>query len=84
MDVEQRLIVSKVIKRFTYNKKKTTFVVEHDIMMATYLADKVIVFEGEPGLECVASRPLSIKEGFNRFLKLLNVTFRKDKSHKRP
>jgi translation initiation factor RLI1 len=28
--------------------KKTAFVVEHDFIMATYLADRVIVFDGEP------------------------------------
>ena len=28
--------------------KKSALIVEHDFIMATYLADKVIVFEGEP------------------------------------
>lgn len=52
--------------------------------MATYLADKIIVFDGKPGLKCTASSPLNVREGLNKFLKLLNVTFRKDKNHKRP
>lgn len=34
--------------------KKTAFVVEHDFIMATYLADRVIVFDGEPSVEATA------------------------------
>ena len=34
-----------VIKRFILHAKKTAFIVEHDFIMATYLADRVIVYE---------------------------------------
>ena len=34
---------------FILHEKKTAFVVEHDFIMATYLADRVVVYEGEPG-----------------------------------
>ena len=30
--------------------KKTAFVVEHDFIMATYLADRIIAFDGEPSV----------------------------------
>lgn len=53
LDSEQRIITSKVIKRFIKNSKKAAFVVEHDFIMATYLADQVIVFDGKPGLNCI-------------------------------
>ena len=36
---------------------KTAFVVEHDFIMATYLADKFIVYEGTPGKHCKANSP---------------------------
>jgi ATP-binding cassette subfamily E protein 1 len=36
--------------------KKTAFVVEHDFLMATYLADRVIVYDGVTGVDCVARR----------------------------
>lgn len=39
------------------NAKRAGFVVEHDFIMATYLADKVVVFEGEPGKDCFANAP---------------------------
>jgi ATP-binding cassette, sub-family E, member 1 len=55
LDSEQRIIAAKVIKRFILHSKKTGFVVEHDFIMATYLADRVIVYEGEPSSDCVAN-----------------------------
>ena len=35
--------------------KKTAFVVEHDFIMATYLADRVVVYEGTPAIDCTAN-----------------------------
>lgn len=84
LDSEQRIICSKVIRRFVLHNKKTAFVVEHDFIMATYLADKVIVFEGEPSKEATARTPESVLTGCNRFLKNLNVTFRRDPTSFRP
>lgn len=49
LDSEQRIITAKVIKRFIINAKRCGFIVEHDFIMATYLADFVIVYEGTPG-----------------------------------
>lgn len=84
LDSEQRIICSKVIKRFIMHAKKTAFIVEHDFIMATYLADKVIVFDGEPGIDAYANTPESLLTGCNRFLKNLNVTFRRDPTSFRP
>ena len=39
LDAEQRLITARVIKRFILNNMKCAFIVEHDFIMATYLAD---------------------------------------------
>ena len=40
LDSEQRIIASKVMKRFVLNSNKTAFVVEHDFIMATYIGDR--------------------------------------------
>ena len=37
------------------HSKKTAFVIEHDFIMATYLADRVIVFEGKPAIAATAT-----------------------------
>lgn len=84
LDSEQRIICSKVIRRFILHNKKTAFVVEHDFIMATYLADKVIVFDGTPSKHAFARAPESLLTGCNRFLKNLNVTFRRDPNSFRP
>ena len=40
LDCEQRIVTAKSIKRFIMNCNKTAFIVEHDFIMATYLADR--------------------------------------------
>lgn len=84
LDSEQRLVAAKVIKRFILHAKKTGFVVEHDFIMATYLADRVIVFSGTPSLATTAHSPQSLLNGMNRFLELLGITFRRDPNNFRP
>ncbi|XP_052796245.1 ATP-binding cassette sub-family E member 1-like [Mya arenaria] len=84
LDSEQRLHAAKVIKRFILHAKKTAFVVEHDFIMATYLADRVVVFEGNPGIDTIANTPQSLLNGMNKFLKSLDITFRRDPNNFRP
>lgn len=84
LDSEQRLHAAKVIKRFILHAKKTGFVVEHDFIMATYLADRVIVFEGEPSVNTIANTPQTLLSGMNKFLASLEITFRRDPTNFRP
>ncbi|KAI0915943.1 ABC transporter E member 2, variant 3 [Taiwanofungus camphoratus] len=84
LDSEQRIIASKVIKRFILHTKKTAFVIEHDFIMATYLADRVIVFEGQPAVSATATPPQSLLTGMNKFLASLEITFRRDPTNFRP
>ena len=70
LDSEQRITAAKIIKRYILHTKKTAFVVEHDFIMATYLADRVIVYEGSPGVDCKANSPQSLLTGMNAFLKV--------------
>ena len=57
---------------------------EHDFIMATYLADMVIVFEGEPGIKTLANSPMTLLVGMNKFLESLEITFRRDPNNFRP
>ncbi|KAK4526337.1 hypothetical protein GAYE_SCF23G4251 [Galdieria yellowstonensis] len=84
LDSEQRIVTAKVIKRFILHSKKTAFVVEHDFIMATYLADRVLVYEGIPAKECTACAPQALVPGMNKFLKNLDITFRRDPTNYRP
>lgn len=84
LDSEQRIIAGKVIKRFIMSTKKTAFIVEHDFIMATYLADRVITYSGTPSVESTAHEPQSLLSGMNTFLESLMITFRRDPSNFRP
>lgn len=84
LDSEQRIVCARIIKRFILHAKRTAFIVEHDFIMATYLADRVVVYEGQPGVECTAKSPESLLTGMNRFLKHLSITFRRDPNNYRP
>jgi len=84
LDSEQRIICAKVMKRWILNTKRAAFIVEHDFIMATYLADKVIVFDGVPSKEAFCTAPEGLISGMNRFLKLMDITFRRDPTNFRP
>ena len=74
LDSEQRIAASKVIKRFIMHAKKTAFVVEHDFIMATYLADRVIVYDGQPGVETTARSP-QVFLLFYQYYSLISLNF---------
>ncbi len=79
IDVEDRLHVAEVIKSFTETKGVATIVVDHDVQFLDYLSDAMLVFEGVPGKEGHVYGPCGKEEGMNRVLKMLDITYRKDK-----
>jgi len=83
LDVEMRVAAAKAIRRFIYNNQKSCFVVEHDLQMASYLADQVILFRGEPSVSAVASSPLTPVAGFDQFMRSLQITVRRDSATNR-
>ena len=78
LDVEQRLIMAKLVRRIVEERKAAAFVVEHDLLVMDAIADSIMVFSGEPGKHGIASSPMDLRSGFNDFLKELDVTFRRD------
>ncbi|AEB96107.1 MAG: ribosome biogenesis/translation initiation ATPase RLI [Metallosphaera sp.] len=84
LDVEERYIVAKAIKRITRERKSVTFLVDHDLAIHDYVADRVITFSGTPGKQGYATQPLSLQKGINVFLKDIGLTFRRDAETGRP
>ena len=84
LDVEQRSMATRVIKRFAENNSKTAMVVDHDIYMIDMLSERLIVFEGEPAVYGKAHAPSSMQDGMNKFLANLDITFRRDEDTSRP
>jgi len=84
LDVEQRVIVSKIIKDFIEMKYKAALVVDHDVLFIDYISERLMVFIGEPAVHGKANKPMTMEEGMNVFLKDLNITFRRDLESNRP
>ncbi|MDH5815816.1 MAG: ribosome biogenesis/translation initiation ATPase RLI [Candidatus Nezhaarchaeota archaeon] len=78
LDVEQRLIMAKLIRRIVEERRAAAFVVEHDVVVVDAVADSLMVFSGKPGVYGVASSPMDLRSGFNTFLRDVDVTFRRD------
>ncbi len=84
LDVEERLNMARAIRRVVEARNATAFVVEHDVVAQDFIADRLMVFTGEPGVKGFANPPTSLRDGMNMFLKEMNVTFRRDPVTKRP
>ncbi len=84
LDVEQRLKLTKVMKDFMYERGKSAIIIEHDLLFLDYLSHKLLVFDGEPSVNGTTQGPLEMAEGMNKFLKKLDITFRRDEENNRP
>ena len=84
LDVEMRLQVAQLLRKSIEELKKAAFVVEHDIITQDFIADSILVFDGTPGLEGNALPPQDLRDGFNLFLKIMGITFRRDSVSNRP
>jgi ATP-binding cassette subfamily E protein 1 len=84
LDVEERLNIAKTLRRVVEAHGIPAFVVEHDVVTQDFIADRLMVFNGEPGVLGTANTPTSLRQGMNMFLKEMNITFRRDPTTLRP
>jgi ATP-binding cassette subfamily E protein 1 len=84
LDSETRLVVAKVIQKIVRSMARAAFIIDHDLMFIDYLSDSLMVFEGNPGVKGKAKTPTDLRSGMNRFLKKVDITFRRDKVSGRP
>ncbi|MFB6155328.1 MAG: ribosome biogenesis/translation initiation ATPase RLI [Haloferacaceae archaeon] len=84
LDVEQRVQATTAIRRYAENHDETVMVIDHDIYMMDLLADRMMVFDGEPAQHGHASKPQEMRAGMNDFLADLEITFRRDERTGRP
>lgn len=84
LDVEERLKLGKYLKKYAFEKNASVLVVDHDILLVDYLSEELLIFEGTPGKTGNASNPLNLRNGMNKFLKQMDVTFRRDPDSGRP
>ncbi|MBI4981309.1 ribosome biogenesis/translation initiation ATPase RLI [Candidatus Woesearchaeota archaeon] len=84
LDVEQRLLISKVISALAEERGITILVVDHDLMFLDYLSDRLMVFSGTPAREGKLKGPFAMETGMNLFLQEVGITLRRDLNSKRP
>ena len=84
LDVEQRLVVSKIIRNVAEVTGISVLVVDHDLLFIDYLSNRLIVFEGEPAVHGKEKGPFSMEEGMNALLKDVSITLRRDEESGRP
>ncbi len=84
LDVEQRLLISKIMRNIKEERDITIMVVDHDLMFMDYISDRIIVFSGTPAKEGLVEGPFALQDGMNKFLHDLNITLRRDINSHRP
>ncbi len=84
LDSNQRMIASKTIRRAIEKIGKSAVVVDHDVYMIDLISDSLMVFSGEPSVQGTAEGPMDMRDGMNRFLEAVQITFRRDQDSGRP
>jgi ATP-binding cassette subfamily E protein 1 len=84
LDANARMETAKAIRRTMEANEKSAFVIDHDVYFIDIVSDSLLVFEGDGGKWGNVEGPFELRAGMNRFLKDVNVTFRRDHDSKRP
>ncbi len=84
LDVEERISVAKAINEIMIEKEKTAFIVDHDLLLISYVANSIINFDGQPGIKGQSSKIKNFETGISDLLKSLDITLRKDPESGRP
>jgi len=84
LDVEDRIAVAKFLQKFVRSYGKSAIVIDHDLQLMDLVSDSMVIFEGESGTAGTATSPMSKSDAMNRFLKSLDMTFRRDERSLRP
>ena len=84
LDSNQRVETAKTIRRVMEKERRTGLIVDHDVYFVDLFSDSIMVFSGEPARTGVGEGPFPMREGMNRFLKTVGITFRRDADTNRP
>ncbi|MFB6158588.1 MAG: ribosome biogenesis/translation initiation ATPase RLI [Candidatus Nanohalobium sp.] len=84
LDVESRVELGKTLKRFARKTEKPLLVIDHDLLLLDYIADRGMVFKGKTGKHGKSTKPVRIEDAMNDFLEEVEITFRKDPESGRP
>jgi ATP-binding cassette subfamily E protein 1 len=84
LDVDRRVSLTDRIREFGKRTDRPVLVVDHDLFVIDRVADRLIVFKGDPSKRGRATAPQAMRDGMNAFLSSLGTTFRRDGRTGRP
>jgi len=84
LDIEDRITFAKFIQRFTKSNGKSALIIDHDIQLIDLVSDRLVMFEGIPGINGTGTSPTTKEIGMNNFLQSLSISFRRDETTGRP
>ncbi|MFQ6127481.1 MAG: ribosome biogenesis/translation initiation ATPase RLI [Thermoplasmata archaeon] len=84
LDSNQRMEAARAIRRAMENRGMSGMIVDHDVYFIDLVSDSLMVFHGEPSRKGVGEGPFEMREGMNKFLKEVAITFRRDNETNRP
>jgi len=84
LDIEDRITFAKFIQRFTKSNGKSALIIDHDIQLIDLVSDRLVMFEGIPGIKGNGTSPTTKELGMNNFLQSLSISFRRDETTGRP
>ena len=84
LDSNQRMNAAKTIRRMMEKSGKSGMIIDHDMYFLDMVSDSMMVFGGNPGHQGIADGPFDMREGMNRFLSAVDITFRRDAESHRP
>ena len=84
LDVEDRIAIAKFIQKFVRSYTKSAIIIDHDLQLMDLISDSMVIFEGTSGIQGHATSPLPKTKAMNKFLRSLEITFRRDEKTLRP
>ena len=84
LDSSRRMDAARTIRRFMEKSDKAAMIVDHDVYFIDFVSDLIMNFTGEPGVYGKGIGPNEMREGMNKFLKEIEITFRRDPDTNRP
>ncbi|MEM2096354.1 MAG: hypothetical protein QXR20_07065, partial [Candidatus Caldarchaeum sp.] len=75
---------ARLLKRMALERSVYVLLIEHDFTVLDFASSAIMVFDGTPGVNGHGNTPTDLRTGFNKFLKSMEVTFRRDQETKRP
>jgi len=86
LDADERMAMARLVRRQVERQASSALVVDHDVYFLDLASDALLAFrhpEGDPA-RGVGEGPFPMRDGMNRLLREVDVTFRRDAETLRP